>query len=79
MNIPTKAQLAAATRGLVFPGLFRKPGEWEASAEARPYRHHLQRAWDEFGLCAVLCVEGKPTVYFKQIERANPRAEAEWQ
>lgn len=79
MNNPTKAQLAAATRGLVFPGLFRKPGEWEASAEARPYRHHLQRAWDEFELCAVLCVEGKPAVYFKQIERANPRAEAEWQ
>src|SRR6266404_1548614 len=64
---------------LVFPGYFRQASEWEAAPEARPYHHHLQRAWDEFGLCAVLCVEGKPTVYFKNVTRANLTLEAEWQ
>lgn len=78
MNKPQKGKLVARKRGFDFPGFFRKPSEWEAVAEARPYRHHLQRAWDEFGLCAVLCVEGKPTAYFKKVTRADLQQEAEW-
>jgi hypothetical protein len=66
-------------RGKGFPGFFKKPSEWRAAAETRPYRQHLQRAWDELGLCAVLCVEGKPTIYFKLTARADLQQEAEWQ
>ena len=79
MNQPRKSQLPAAIRRLDFPGFFRKPSDWEASPESRPYWQQLQRAWDEFKLCAVLCVEGKPTVYFKNVTRANLQQEAEWQ
>ncbi|MBE0540208.1 MAG: hypothetical protein IH623_02380, partial [Verrucomicrobia bacterium] len=78
MNSPAKSKLAAATNAKGFPGFFRKPADWEAVAEVRPYRQHLQRAWDEFGLCAVLCVEGKPTIYFKSVARADLQQEAEW-
>jgi hypothetical protein len=64
---------------LEFPGYFRKPSDWESSRDARPYQHHLQRAWDQFGLCGVLCLEGKPTIYFKEVAKADLQREAEWQ
>jgi len=69
----------AGQRPVSFPGYFRKPSDWESAPEARPYRHHLQRAWEEFDLCGVLCVEGKPTIYFKNVARADLQKEAEWQ
>lgn len=74
-----KTRPTTTLRGKGFPGFFKKPSEWEAAVEARPYRRHLQRAWDELGLCAVLCVEGKPTIYFKRVARGNFQQEAEWQ
>src|SRR5439155_15906755 len=61
---------------------FRSPKEWEADPRARVYGHQLRRAWDPdegLGLWAVLCVEGKPTVYFKRIDRREPELEQEWQ
>lgn len=78
----TKSQSAkrvAQKRSFDFPGYFRKPSEWESIPETRPYLHHLQRAWEEFGLCGVLCLEGKPTIYFKNVARPDLQKEAEWQ
>jgi len=60
---------------------FRSPEEWEADSRARVYGHQLRRAWDAkdgIGLWAVLCVEGKPMVYFKEIYRRDPERESEW-
>lgn len=79
MSKPRHAKLGARKRDFDFPGYFRRPTDWESASEARPYRHHLQRAWAEFGLCGVLCLEGKPTIYFKQVPRADLQKEAEWQ
>jgi hypothetical protein len=61
-----------------FPGFYRKPAEWEASRETRPYRQQIQRAWAKFKLWGVLCIEGKPTVYFTKVAKANLALEAEW-
>lgn len=61
---------------------FRSPKDWEADPRARVYGHQLRRAWDAdegLGLWAVLCVEGKPTVYFKRVDRKQPELEQEWQ
>lgn len=61
---------------------FQSPKEWEADHQARVYGHQLRRAWDPkkgLGLWALLCVEGKPAVYFKRVKRRNPEQENEWQ
>jgi len=61
---------------------FRSPEEWESDLRARVYGHQLRRAWDAkdgLGLWAVLCVEGKPTVYFKRVERKDLQQENAWQ
>lgn len=60
---------------------FRSPREWEADTRARVYGHQLRRAWDReqgIGLWAVLCVEGKPAVYFKRTKLKDPEQENEW-
>jgi len=61
---------------------FRSQTDWERDPHARVYGHQLRRAWDDeygIGLWAVLCVEGKPTVYFKRVQQKDPEQEAEWQ
>ncbi len=79
MNESRTTNGVVGQRPLDFPGYFRKPSDWESAPEARPYRHHLQRAWEQFDLCGVLCLEGKPTIYFKDVARADLQKEAEWQ
>lgn len=79
MNESQTTNRVLRQRPLDFPGYFRKPSEWESSPDARPYQHHLQRAWEQFGLCGVLCLEGKPTIYFKEVAKADLQREAEWQ
>ncbi|HKQ39938.1 MAG TPA: N-6 DNA methylase, partial [Verrucomicrobiae bacterium] len=79
MSKPKHAKSGARSRDFDFPGYFTTARAWESAPESRPYWHHLQRAWDEFGLCGVLCLEGKPTIYFKAVARADLQKEAEWQ
>ena len=78
MKQASHSTFAARGGGGDFPGFFRKPAEWEAARDTRPYRQQLQRAWDEFKLWGVLCIEGKPTAYFTKVSRANLALEAEW-
>jgi hypothetical protein len=60
------------------PGFFRDPREWEADEFARAHGHYLLRAWHEFDLWGVLCIEGRPTVYFKSVAKREPTKEADW-
>ena len=76
-NVSQAFGLTAAGDG--FPELFRSPAEWENALRTRTYRHQLHRAWEEIGLSAVFSVEGKPTVFFKEVPKHNPKREAEWQ
>ena len=64
---------------LEFPGLYATPSAWEQARETRPYRHQIQRARIAFEPSAVFCIEGRPTVYFRKVARADPNLEAEWQ
>ncbi len=60
------------------PGFFRHPSEWESDQFARAHSHYLSRAWKEFGLWAIFCVEGRPTVYFKKVAKRKADQEADW-
>lgn len=53
-------------------GRYTSPGSWFLSKETDigeqqellPYSHYLRQAWSELELGGVLCVDGRPTVYF---------------
>jgi len=77
MKNPSPSQDKAGE--MKIPGFFRHPREWEADEFARPHGHYLSRAWHEFGLWAVLCIEGRPTVYFKHVSKLEALQEADWQ
>lgn len=64
---------------LDFPGFYNTPSKWRQARETRPYQHQIQRAWTAFEPSAVFCIEGRPTVYFREVARADPKLEAEWQ
>src|SRR5688572_11607832 len=66
-----------ASKGAI-PGFFRDPREWEADEFARAHAHYLLRAWHEFDLWGVLCIEGRPTVYFKSVAKRESTKEADW-
>src|SRR6202140_3842819 len=60
---------------------FLSPKEWEAHTLAKVYGHQLRRAWEPkqgIGLWAVLCVEGKPAVYFKRVKHHDLVQENAW-
>jgi hypothetical protein len=43
--------------------------EIEQYPELLPYAHYLRQAWAELNLSAVLCVDGRPTVYLCQAKK----------
>jgi hypothetical protein len=57
------------------------PGSWlltkKTDIEQHPgllsYSHYLRQAWDELNLSAVLCVDGRPTVYICEGIRFTPQ------
>lgn len=59
----------------------RKPPNFFASKEdldrSAPQAHVIRRAFDLLNLDGVLCSENTPLVYFKQVERFEPRVIAE--
>jgi hypothetical protein len=56
---------------------YRSEREWAADPQARNFAHFMRRAWESLGLEAILTVEEKPTVYFKQVNRKDPVVESE--
>ena len=54
------------------PVFFRSYEEIEEHSGRHPYSHLMRRAWESMELCGVFCVDRKPTVYFKEVERIDP-------
>lgn len=70
-NMPLSSENVAAfglesTRPPVF---FSSLEEVDQLNELHPYAHFMRRAWESMGLDGIFCVQRKPTVYFKQVER----------
>lgn len=51
------------------PVFFRSVEEIDALTQLHPYAHFMRRAWETMHLDGILCIERKPTVYFKQVAR----------
>jgi hypothetical protein len=57
---------------------YRSPGEIRQQPALLGYAHHVLRAFDEevLGIKGVLCVDGRPTVYFRRDDQPLSWAEA---
>lgn len=53
------------------PVFFRSYDEIEEHSGRHPYSHLMRRAWESMELCGIFCVDRKPTVYFKEVERID--------
>lgn len=51
------------------PVFFSTIAEIDQLNELHPYAHFMRRAWESIGLDGIFCVQRKPTVYFKQVDR----------
>lgn len=49
----------------------------EKSAGRHPYSHFMRRAWEAMHLNGILCIDGRPTVYFKEVVRLDSRRQRE--
>ena len=49
----------------------------EKSAGRHPYSHFMRRAWEVMHLNGILCIDGRPTVYFKEVKRLDSRRQRE--
>ena len=43
----------------------------DIDAVRHPYSHLMRRAWETMHLNGILCVDGKPTVYFKEVKQIS--------
>ncbi len=53
------------------PLFFRSADDIERFAGKHPYSHLMRRAWETMHLNGILCVDGRPTVYFKEVKRLD--------
>jgi len=49
----------------------------EKSAGHHPYSHFMRRAWEAMHLNGILCIEDRPTVYFKEVKRLDSLSKRE--
>jgi len=49
----------------------------EKSAGRHPYSHFMRRAWEAMHLNGILCIEDRPTVYFKEVRRLDSLSQRE--
>jgi type I restriction-modification system DNA methylase subunit len=59
------------------PYFFRSADDIEKCADPHPYSHFMRRAWKAMHLNGILCIDGRPTVYFKEVERLDSRRQRE--
>ena len=59
--------------GVSAPDFFRSADDVEKYAGRHPYSHFMRRAWKAMHLNGILCIDGRPTVYFKEVERLDSR------
>ncbi len=57
--------------GVPAPVFFRSEDDIEKYAGIHPYSHFMRRAWQQMHLNGILCIEGRPTVYFKEVKRID--------
>ncbi len=60
-----------ALAGVSPPVFFRSADDIEKFAGRHPYSHLMRRAWETMHLNGILCVDGRPTVYFKEVKRLD--------
>jgi N-6 DNA Methylase len=56
-----------------------EPAEIRSRHQLLPYSHYLRQAWSELDLSAILCVDGRPTVYLCEAARFSPGQQRERQ
>ncbi len=54
-------------KGMSAPHFFSSLADVEKYAGRHPYSQFMRRAWETMQLNGILCVDGKPTVYFKEV------------
>jgi len=59
------------------PDFFGSEDDIEKHAGIHPYSHFMRRAWETMHLNGILCIEGKPTVYFKEVDCIDSRIQRE--
>ena len=59
--------------GVSAPDFFRSADDVEEYSGRHPYSHFMRRAWKAMHLNGILCIGGRPTVYFKEVERLDSR------
>jgi len=57
--------------GASAPDFFCSADDIEKYAGRHPYSHFMRRAWQQMNLNGILCIEGRPTVYFKEVKRID--------
>jgi len=58
-------------KGVSAPDFFRSSDDIEKYAGRHSYSHLMRRAWESMHLNGILCVDGIPTVYFKEVRRID--------
>ena len=58
-------------KGVSAPEFFRSAEDIEKYAGRHPYSHLMRRAWEVMHLNGILCVDGRPTAYFKEVKRID--------
>ncbi len=58
-------------KGVSAPVFFRSADDIEKYAGRHPYSHLMRRAWETMHLNGILCVDDRPTVYFKEVKRID--------
>lgn len=54
------------------PELYRSLNDLGRANPLVTQMHAMRNAWRDLGLSAILCVNYKPTVYFKEVPRFDP-------
>jgi len=63
--------------GVSAPDFFCSADDIEKYAGRHPYSHFMRRAWQQLHLNGILCIEGRPTVYFKEVQQIDSRTQRE--
>ena len=60
------------------PAFYASLKDIESDKSRQPYAHVMRRAWQALKLSAILCIDGRPTVYIKEVQRPNKNQLREW-
>ena len=55
------------------PVFFSSYEQIDKNADQHPYSHFMRRAWESMNLSGIFCVDRKPTIYFKELNRIDSK------